>query len=502
MELTFQSKTVPFLRCSLRQTVTQEQTKEIIVPDSYPDAGAILLTNADAVLRSQESRAGSLIISGAIRASCLYVPEDETQPRLLDSYFPFTLRLDHPAVKEETSYCLDLRVRSADSRLINSRKLLLRVGIGCQITGYEPAQEVFFELKQKPEALQLKVSDYPLMLPAETVQKSFPITEELEIGLAKPAAAQLAGFSVLPVVREQKLNGTKAVLKGDIFVSMLYAAEDGSFQSFAQALPFSQFVELREDYPDGSGLRLSLAVTGADLELQAGSEGRKLLFTGDVLIQCLVSRQQTVTVYEDAYVTEGTLRPEWKDYELEWGLDCQTLLRSVRETAGFSVREVIDAKFYPDFPEKSRTEAGLRITLPVQYNLLVRDEQGAYRGITGRMEDSTELALHPDADADVQAEAVGEGAASAGGAGIDLRLDLALTVCSYAERTLRSLCGGSVEPGEPTQTNTCVIIRRTETQSEIWALAKVYATTVDAIRAANRLTGDEVDAGRMLLIPT
>ena len=502
MELNFQSKTVPYLRCVLRQTVTQEQTKEVIVPDSFPDAGSILLTHADAVLRSQESHAGSLTVTGAIRASCLYAPENEKEPRLLDSYFPFTLRLDHPAVKEDTAYLLDLKVRSADSRMINSRKVLLRVGIGCRITGYDAAEESFCELKQRPEALQLKSAEYRLLLPSEIAQKPFPITEELELGLAKPAAAQLLHFSALPIVREQKLNGTKAVMKGEMLVSVFYAAEDGSLQTFSQNLPFSQFVELREDYPDGSALSLLPVMTGSDLELQAGSDGRKLLFTGDVLLQCLACRPQTVTVYEDAYVTEGTLTPEWKEYPLEWGLDCQSLPRSVRGMADGGVREIVDAVFYPDFPEKTRTETGVRIVLPVQYSLLAVDGQGAYQGISGRMEDAGELALAPNANADVDAVQTGEGYASEGGAGVDLRLDMALTVCSYAENTLRSLCGGTVEPGQSAQSETCVIIRRTEVPGEIWEIAKTYATTVEAIRSANRLTGSEVEAGTMLLIPT
>ena len=503
MELNFTKQTVPFLSCTIQETLMQEQTQEVIVPDSFPDAERILSANATAVLRTQECRAGSLQITGAIRACCLYQPEKETQPRIIETYFPFTMRLDHPAAEETTKYLLDLRVRSAEARMLNSRKLLIRVGIGCRVAGYAETEETFFQIKQPPEELQLKSEVYSLQLPAETGVKPFSMTEEIELGSAKPAALQLAGFSAQPVLTNRKLAGNKAVFKGNLLLDLLYQSEDGSFSTLEESLPFSQYIELQKDYPENGRVQVSLVMTGCDLGIQSGSEGRKLLLTADLLSQCLVTTSQPVTVYEDAYVTSGKFTPEWKQIPLRWGLDSQELPQSLRTTVSAPAKTVLNAKFYPDFPVSVKTDDGIRITVPVLCNLLYLNESGETEGMTGKTEVQTQIPLSSDAGSFVSAVPTGAGYASAGSGGAELRYDLMLDVESYADTTLRTLCGGTVEENPEGETGgACVILRRTKTSQFVWDIAKEYATTVEAVMKANNLLSDEVDAGQMLLIPT
>ena len=503
MELNFTDQTVAFLKCTIHETLMQEQTQEVIVPDSFPDAGQILITNAFALLRTQECRSGNLQLTGAVRASCLYTPEDDSAPRVLDSYLPFTMRLDHPAAAETTRYLLDLRVRSADARLINSRKLLLRIGLGCQIDGYEEAEETFFRIQDPPEALQLRTETFPLQLPAETAQKPFSMTEEPELGAAKPAVSQIVYFTAQPVLMDRRLNGTKAVFKGNLLLKVLYLAEDGSLNVFSDSLPFSQYMELQEDYMQQTGLQIRLVMTGCDLEVEAGSEGRKLMLTADILSQCVVTRAQPVTVYSDAYTTEGTLKPEWKEYRLRFSLDNQELSQSVRDSVSASVRGVADAVFYLDFPQTGRNANGLVLTAPVNCNLLYMDENGQLRGLTEKTEAKTEIALNPDAQAEVADRSSGEGYASPGSGGADLRYDMVFEIETFAKESLRSLSGGSLEEsGEAAQNSACVILRRARSAQSVWEIAKEYASTVEAIMKANQLESEEVEAGDLLLIPT
>ena len=136
MELVFQNKTSAFLQQILHETRSQEQTAELIVPDSFPDAARIVSSCAEAILRGKECRQGSVTVSGAIRAGVLYMPDDESAPRALNAYVPFSLRIDHPAATEQMQSLLDLRVRSVDARMIHSRKVLLRVNLGCELTGF------------------------------------------------------------------------------------------------------------------------------------------------------------------------------------------------------------------------------------------------------------------------------------------------------------------------------------------------------------------------------
>ena len=98
MELSFETRPVRYLGHILHETGRQEETAEVIVPDSCPDVERVVFASASALLRGTECRAGSVLISGGIRASALCVPEDGTSPQKLDAYLPFSLRMEHTAI--------------------------------------------------------------------------------------------------------------------------------------------------------------------------------------------------------------------------------------------------------------------------------------------------------------------------------------------------------------------------------------------------------------------
>ena len=88
MELVFEAQSIDYLRPVFTKAAAQEQTQELIVPDSYPDCGRIVFTGACAVMRGKEARDGSVVVTGGVRAGLLYVPEDGTEPRALSCYLP------------------------------------------------------------------------------------------------------------------------------------------------------------------------------------------------------------------------------------------------------------------------------------------------------------------------------------------------------------------------------------------------------------------------------
>ena len=75
MELAFEQKQASCLRRTAHLALAQEQTQELIIPDSMPDASRTLICYAQPELQSKTSRAGSLLVTGNLRTSCLYTDE-------------------------------------------------------------------------------------------------------------------------------------------------------------------------------------------------------------------------------------------------------------------------------------------------------------------------------------------------------------------------------------------------------------------------------------------
>ena len=137
MELAFEQKQRSCLKRTAHLSLAQEQTQELIIPDSMPDASRTLICCAEPEVQSKTNREGSLLVTGTLRTGCLYADEAGGL-QLLTSELPFTVKLECAELREDTQTLVRCCVRSADSRLINSRKVLLRVSVLVQADGYEP----------------------------------------------------------------------------------------------------------------------------------------------------------------------------------------------------------------------------------------------------------------------------------------------------------------------------------------------------------------------------
>ena len=156
MELAFEQKQQSCLKRTAHLSLAQEQTQELIIPDSMPDAARTLICYAEPEVQSKTNREGSLLVTGTLRASCLYA-DDTGALQLLTSELPFTVKLESAELREKTQTLVRCCVRSADSRLINSRKVLLRVTVLVQADGYEPQTQSTSVLADPPACLQLKI---------------------------------------------------------------------------------------------------------------------------------------------------------------------------------------------------------------------------------------------------------------------------------------------------------------------------------------------------------
>ena len=158
MELQFTQTPVQYLCAGYHECKKQEETLETIVPDSFPDVQHILCTGADAVVRSRESHSGGAAVSGGINARVLYMAEGETQPRCLPTYLPFHVKADSVSITDDSRILFRVHVLQADARMLNSRKIALRVTLCWELTAYDLCTHTQYSLKDCPRELQTKTA--------------------------------------------------------------------------------------------------------------------------------------------------------------------------------------------------------------------------------------------------------------------------------------------------------------------------------------------------------
>ena len=337
----------------------------------------------------------------------------------------------------------------------------------------------------------------------ELSERAFQVSEELNLPDGRPQIARLVSCLLTPVVQEQGLVGSKAVLKGTANLQITYLDNENALRTLSFSVPFSQYCQMEGDYDQDETLESVLLVTGVQLEPVASEQSQKLLFGAGLLAQCLVTKTVTLPFCEDAFATHGTLLAEWKEFTFDCQLDRQVQQLALRDTLrGEPLRSVIDSAVFVDFPHTEPVEQGVRVTVPVNVRVLGLDAEGMMQGLSGAARAETELPAECGAVCRASAALRPEGSASPSGDGAELRAALTLDAGFFAQQTLCTLSAGTIDPpAEPEARRPSLVIRAGLDGGPVWDVAKQYGTSVAAICAANGLSGEEIEAGGMLLIP-
>ena len=494
MELEFQQVHISYLQCVLHETILQEESGETIVPDSMPDMDRIVDSFAGVILRGKECQGGTVSLVGDIQAGVLYAAQQEDMPRQISVYLPFSLRRSLSAA-DGCQSVVECRVRSVDARMLNSRKVSIRVGLCIVLQVYEPRDEVCSQPGQQARWLQMKYAEYPMQLPVECGQKSMLLRDTMPLGTGQPEAARLLHIGARCEITDEKLTGSKAVCKGQLLMRLLYETREQSLAACEVSLPFSQFIDLEREYEE-QGLQLIPVITG----LEAVAEGDSVTVEAGINLQCMIHQTVQVPMLRDAYATRGELELQWRNYEMLPRLDSRLIRQELRQELRAEAAEVVRAEAMADAPQTEWQDGFCRVRVPVQMQVLYRDSQGQFRSGTCRAELTAEVPAEK-CRCHIRLSEFGPLFAAPAGGGIEIRLPAALQCDWYADRELQSICGGTMEEGQAREDGPAVIIRTLESDGDLWDIAKELRTTVSAIQIANDMEEESAPAGTMLLIP-
>lgn len=500
MELVFQENQLDYLAKIFSETVSSEQTADLIVPDSIADCDRIIDSFGTVVIRNEDCSGDSAAVSGYVLAGVLFATEAGEIQRL-ETQIPFQVRRELPQTQGRCFMRSRCMLRSVDARALNSRKVLIRVGVSCTVTVFAEQTHICYDLPAPAPTLQLKRTVLPLRMPVALGEKTFPLNEELELPSGKNAIGRLLKCLCRMQIGEQKLVGSKAVFKGTAVVRALYEDADGTLCTHEWEVPFSQYAEMERELDDCE-LQTALALTAFEAEPDGQLDSRRIFLSAELRAQCTAIGQQSIALIEDAFCTDGTLEPQWDSWSIGGVLDRQTLRETVVLTSEQGAGSVIDAWVYADEPSRQRVGSAMELEIPLSCNVLFTDADGKPQGRTMR----SSVTLHTEVAENGQCAMAdfsgGELFSAAGAAGMELRVPVAVTVETTAEHPLRGVCGGTIEPLAEAETKKpAVILRRTHGEEELWDIAKSLRTPVGSIAEANGLQGTTVPADTMLLIP-
>lgn len=496
MELQFKKSGCRCMDTAVREIRNLEQTHEIKLPDSMPDIGRVLAAWGQCVLRSKEWNSDSIGMTGGMQIWVMYVPEDGTQPRAIDSWIPFQMRWELPQGTPEGKLRIGCMMRFVDARSVSARKIMVRAGVSAVGEGWINQEKEQYIPEKVPEEIQLLRSTYPVRLPREVGEKTFVMDEELALPPSAPVPEKIVYYTLNPQNTDRKVMGNKVVFKGNGNLHVLYESEEGQLHSWDFDLPFSQFVDLDGSY--SADAQADVLLCPNNLELEVDDEGHFRLKCA-LVGQYLVDDLQKIEVVEDAYSPKQELELQREMLELPVILECRRENLYAEQTIPAEADIAADVRLLTEYPRVRRMGERAEMEMPATFQVLYYGENGMLQSATGRW--NGQLLLPADENSQISAMPIpGMPQAVPGNGSIGVSAELPVQMFTTTRQGIPVVTGLNIGQPRSLDGNRPALILRRAGEDRLWNIAKVSGSTVDAIRRVNGLEAEPAP-DQMLLIP-
>lgn len=506
MELEFDREVTHCYEVVSSGTVCQEETLETIVPDACPDMLRIVAVCTQATLNGKQAREGLAEVSGSVRAVVLYQPEEGGGLRRLEAALPFTSQMEAPGLTPQGTVYACARVRGAEARALNPRKVLLRVDLAVEVTAFQPTEHMVCQAVLEPEEHKVE----QMIAQAETYQlcavqeKPFPFTDQIRLNGGQGEGMEVLSCQAQPVCGECKLIGSKLIFKGTVELQLLVQEAGGALTPYRESMPFSQVMEV-PGMGEGGECRMDLELTQVSC-LPSGEDGRSLELTLDLLAQAQVWCRRPVQLLQDLYSTAWETQVDREEQTLWKLVDQSSRAQNVRELleTGAMPRSVVDS--WVNLGEITQSREGNEIVLTgsALVTVLYLDEEEAVQAFQRTLPLSCRLEAPAGAMCRCHLLCPGEVFATPAAGGLEVRFTAEFQFQLLQPQ--RALAVSSASLGEPRSKQEgqqpSVVLRLASPGETLWDIAKAYATTQNQILQANQLEEGSLPTGKMLLIPS
>ena len=473
MELELERTPLDGFTAVLDTAVAQEETLESIVPDACPDLLSICDTEGVVCLHRKEAMEGRVELSGTIHAMLLCQPDGEVGLRRLEVDLPFTCTADSVDITPGCQVVAEPRLRGADARLVNPRKVLVRADLVVDTQVFAPMTDWACAAVLDPEQAGVEqLSESCETCVTVCVQeKSFPFSDELTLPGSRPEAEALLKWRAALECSEAKVIGSKLIFKG------------------SARLPMCQ---------------VRLVLTDLTCELDDG-DGRTLSVSMGLLAQAVVREERSLTLLTDVYSTLYDLNTQIRSLTLSRVADRGEREIAVRELleTGILPQDVMDA--YVTMGDVAQTREGERLSLTAQVNvnLLCRTEEGDVSAVTRTIPVTCPVELPEGARCTCRCTCTAPVYAAPASGGVEVRFPVRFAYLALTGSKAAAVSTVTFDENAP-QDHTgqpSIVLRMVTGGERLWDIAKAYGTTARDVMQANALEEEELPDGQLLLIP-
>ena len=494
-------------------TVFNDSTEQAIdvdftLPDYCPDISKIFKCNAVPRISSKSINGKTITIDGQISITLLYCDKDG-EFCSFDYQYPFSKSLEMKNECVNANLCAKIKTDYINCRAVTGRKVDIHGAASIFVKVFKKmTTEIISDYDDKN--VELRRGTAPATIPMGYAEKYLLIEEDIRIGDTKPAIRNILRSDASSSIKETKVINGKAVVKGEMSVSILYCPEKaGGPQCVKTVIPFSQIIDV-----DGINetceceTKSEIAFCEVKPRMTQTGENRSISFTAKVLLTCEGYCPNDIAVIFDAFsrkfeaeIKSDKICFEKITHNIREPFSCKKNIKLDENISSVidlsAVMGTVNTKFHKD---------ELIISGSVISGMMICNEEGNTIYCEKPIDFEYKYPLNttltlPHCEPQIEIKSCGYTISAADN--IEVRIDLLINASVYEKKDISLIREIIVDETKPTQKfrKSAMTIYFPNNKECVWDIARIYNASVDEIMRINELESEELTAGKMILVP-
>lgn len=454
---------------------------------------------------SQKSVSGQTVtLQGSSSLFIMYLSEDGLYQSIIH-YAPFSKSIDIGTDLSGCRVSVTAKSGCVNCNVINNSKVdisadvLLNITVTC--------------IKQNEIASNIENAVQKFETIDCTVQKGFAekylmIDEEFSLPSGAQMAQGIIRYNCTPFVNDCKIIGNKAVTKGDLLLNAVYYDIDGKTERFTEKIPFSQIIEVGEQYDEECTATAKAEIAHADLHLQNAGEPQSGFFlNAKVGIEVSVYCEKEINVITDAFSTDYETETQMQNLSLKCKFSdfCETVMQKQSVQLGTdSIKKVLDywckiSSYSVSFEDKMFVLNG---TVTASFVICNNDGELYYTEKPVPFTFQKDFGDENNISWDIDAKILNCAYTVTDDCNADVSCEIVITGQTFENIDISVLTDIlSNEQPKNEEDKSLLVLYYASNGDDIWNIAKKYNTSPDYIKQVNNLEDDVINGRKTLLIP-
>lgn len=503
-------------KCCVCETVfdgvaEQPVDLDFSLPDYCPDIERILKCRICPSITSKNISGDRLDVDGTAVIKLYYLDSKKQAIRYCEHTSPFSCSFNIKNLSQDMTAVVKLRVDYLNCRALSPRRLDIHGAFSVCATVCSKSEQDYCRNIEGDDIQQKKHSETVSTL-SGIGQQQFSVSEVLDIGQGKQSPETIIRSELTVNIQDSKAISDKLMLKGEVILSILYITdiETGSQDTMTFSIPISQVVDV-QGISETSQSEVSVDVLSYDVALKSEYDENSTLVTLDARLCATVYAydEMEIELIDDAYSTAYELDMSYKQTPLVRLASDIALSQSVKDevkTGDSGITKIID--LWSDGINSITAYENGTLTVKGKINccIFALDSDN----IPFYVERALDFVITPEipqglesVNAHTNISLIMLNFRITGDNSVEIKADIRLKATIFETRVCKavSAVSGNEERKREKDKTAALTLYYADEGENLWSIARLYCTSVEAIKLENELTDDVIQARGMILIP-